>query len=128
MTAEVLTALLAERVMHWRVGPERFLMGDRRWLPRWRFQPAERLKDAFRLLEQSAPEEYSMGAGENGYFWVRVRVAGATGEALESSKPRAITYAIARAFGIDVDSSRGSVIDAAGTKNNLRGGAHGKAR
>lgn len=128
MTAEVLTALLAERVMHWRVGPERFLIGDRRWLPRWRFQPAERLKDAFRLLEQAAPDEYSMGAGENGNFWVKVRVAGTTGEALESSKPQAIAYAVARAFGIDVDSSRLGIIDAVGTKDNLRGGAHGEAR
>jgi hypothetical protein len=128
MTAEVLTALLAERVMHWRVGSERFLMGDRCWLPRWRFKPAECLKDAFRLLEQAAPEEYSMGAAENGNFWVKVRVAGTIGEALEPSKPRAIAYAVARAFGIDVDSSRVSISDAVGTKNNLRGGAHGEAR
>jgi hypothetical protein len=112
----VLTALLAERVMHWRVGPERFLMGDRRWLPRWRFKPAERLKDAFRLLEQAAPEEYSMVGAENGSFWVKVRVAGTTGEARDLSKPRAMTFAIARAFGIDVDSFRVNVIDAAGAK------------
>jgi hypothetical protein len=128
MTAEVLTALLAERVMHWRVGPERFLMGDRRWLPRWRFKPAERLQDAFRLLEQAAPEEYSMVGAENGSFWVKVRVAGTTGEALEPFKPLAIAYAVARAFGIDVDSSRVSISDAVGTKNNLRGGAHREAR
>ena len=116
MTAEVLTALLAERVMHWRVGPERFLMGDRRWLPRWRFKPAERLQDAFRLLEQAAPDEYSMVGAENGSFWVKVRVAGTTGEARDPSKPRAMTFAIARAFGIDVDSFRVNVIDAAGAK------------
>jgi hypothetical protein len=109
-----LTALLAERVMGWRVGPERFLIGDRRWLPRWRFQPAERLQDAFRLLEQAAPQEYSMGAGKNGNFWVKVRIAGTTGEALERSQPRAIAYAVARAFRIDVDSARMSIIDAAG--------------
>jgi hypothetical protein len=116
MTAEVLTARLAERVMHWRVGPERFLIGDRRWLPRWRFQPCERLEDAFRLLKQSAPDEYSMGAAENGSFWVKVRVADATGEACEPSKPQAITFAIARAFGIDVDSSRVNIIDAVGAR------------
>jgi hypothetical protein len=116
MTVEVFTALLAERVMHWRVGPGRFLMGDRRWLPRWRFKPAERLQDAFRLLEQAAPDEYSMGAAENGCFWVKVRVAGTTGEAIEPSKARAITYAIARAFGIEVDSSSLETIDAAGVR------------
>jgi len=98
MTAEALTTLLAERIMGWHVTAHRYLIGERRWLPRWRFNPAERLQDAFRLLEQAAPEEYSMGAADNGYFWVRVRVAGTIGEALESSKPRAITFAIARAF------------------------------
>ena len=118
MTADMLTALLAERVMHWRVAPDRFLIGDRRWLPRWRFQPVERLQDAFSLLEQAAPEEYSMGAGENGNFWVKIRVAGTTGEALEPSKPRAIAYAVARAFGIEVDSSSVGIIDAAGVRRS----------
>jgi hypothetical protein len=116
VTGDHLTALLAERVMHWRVGPDRFLIGDRRWLPRWRFRPAECLPDAFRLLEQAAPQEYSMGAGVNGGFWVKVRIAGTTGEALERSKPRAITYAVARAFRIDVDSSKTSIIDASGAR------------
>ena len=116
MTSENLAALLAERVMGWTVGPDRFLMGNRRWLPRWRFQPAERLQDAFRLLEQAVPEEYSMGAAENGSFWAKVRVAGTTGEACEPSKSRAITLAIARAFGIDVDSFRTSITDAARAK------------
>jgi hypothetical protein len=116
MTTEQLTRILAERVMGWGVGPERFLIGGRRWLPRWRFQPGKRLADAFRLLEHAAPSEYSMGAAENGSFWVKVRVAGTTGEAREPSKPRAITFAVARALGIDVDSSRVSIIDAVGTR------------
>jgi hypothetical protein len=116
MTTDQLTDLLAERVMEWGIGLDRFLMGNRRWLPRWRFQPAERLQDAFRLLEQSATEEYSMGAAENGRFWAKVRIAGTTGEACEQSKSRAITFAIARAFGIDVDSSRTSIIDAVRAK------------
>ena len=51
MTSEHLTAILAERVMGWTVGPDRFMMGNRGWMPRWRFQPAEKLDDAFRLLE-----------------------------------------------------------------------------
>src|SRR5713226_4945716 len=85
MTPERLTSLLAERVMGWGVGPDRFLTGGRCWLPRWRFQPAERIEDAFRLLEQTAPQEYSMGATENGGFWVKVRVADSIGEAREPS-------------------------------------------
>ena len=105
--------------MGWGVGPERFQMGDRRWLPRWRFQPADCLQDAFRLLEQTATEEYSMGAAENGSFWAKVRVGGTTGEACELSKSRAITFAIARSFGIDVDSLKTSVIGAARAKAEL---------
>ena len=87
--------------MGWGVGPDRFLPGDRRWIPRWRFQPAVRLADAFRLLERLAPEEYTMGAAPNGGFWVKVSIAGVIGEASESSKARALTFAIARALGID---------------------------
>jgi hypothetical protein len=102
VTIEHLTVVLAEKVMRWRVGPDRFMMGGRRWQPRWRWQPASRLEDAFRLLECAAPQEYAIGAAENGGFWARVRVAGATGEARESSQARAITFAIARALGIEV--------------------------
>jgi len=103
MTDDQLTAILAERVMGWRVGPERFLLGQRRWMPRWRFQPATRFEDAFRLLERLVPDEYTMGAAPNGGFWVKIRAAGVVGEATESSKARAITFAIARAIGLEVD-------------------------
>jgi hypothetical protein len=81
-------------------------MGQRRWQPRWRFQPVKRLEDAFRLLEHAAPQEFNMGAAEDGGFWVKVRVAGISGEAHEPSKQRAITFAIARALGLDVDASK----------------------
>jgi hypothetical protein len=87
--------------MGWRVAPERFLMDGRRWIPRWRFQPTTRLEDASRLLDAAAPEDFTMGA-ENGTYWAKVRVAGASGEARESSQARAITLAIARAMGLDV--------------------------
>jgi len=105
MTADNLTALLAKRVMHWTVAPDRFLMGNRQWMPTWRFRPAERIEDAFRLLEATASQEYAMGAGENGSFWAKVRIAGTTGEARESSQARAVTLAIARAIGLKVDAS-----------------------
>ena len=101
MTLDALTASLAERIMGWGVGPDRFMMGGRRWQPRWRFQPARRLADAFRLLERAAPQHYEMGAAEHGAFWARVSVAGTTGEARESSQARAITFAIARAISLE---------------------------
>lgn len=102
MTGDQLTAILAERVMGWRVGPDRFLMSNRRWLPRWRFQPSERVEDAYHLLERAAAQEFNMDRTQDGRFWVRVRIAGATGEARDSSQARAITFAIARAIGLEV--------------------------
>ena len=103
MTTDQLTAVLAERVMGWTVGPDRFLMGNRGWMPRWRFQPTEKLEDAFRLLEEAAPQEYSICGDDKGTIHVQVRIDGAAGEARGTSKPRAITYAIARAVGIEVE-------------------------
>jgi hypothetical protein len=89
--------------MGWSVAPDRYLIGNRSWIPRWRFQPLERLEDAFRLLEKAQPECYSMGAGADGAFSVQVRICGCGGEARHESKPRAITLAIARALGLEVD-------------------------
>ncbi len=103
MTPENVTAVLAERVMGWSVAPDRYLVGNRSWIPRWRFQPLERLEDAFRLLEKAQPEHYSMGAGADGVFSVQVRICGRGGEASHESKPRAITLAIARALGLEVE-------------------------
>ena len=103
MTSENLAALLAKRVMGWGVGPDRFLMGNRGWMPRWRFQPAEKLADALRLLEKAAPEEYNMRGDSEGNVRVHLRIGASAGEACGASKPRAITYAIARALGIEVE-------------------------
>jgi hypothetical protein len=103
VTAECLTAILAERVMGWSVGPDRFMMGGRRWQPRWRFKPTENLDDAFKLLEKAAPQDYAMGDDGMG-FWVRVRIGKAIGQARDASKARAITLAIACALGLEVDS------------------------
>jgi|SRR5260370_18100018 len=102
MTRDQLTAILADRVMGWGVGPDRFLMGNRGWMPRWRFQPAEKLEDAFRLLEEAAPQEYSMCGDSKGNFRVQVRIGDGTGEADGTSKPRAITLAVARALRLEV--------------------------
>jgi hypothetical protein len=100
MTDERLAAFLAERVMGWRACPDRFITQGRRWIPSWRFQPATRLPDAFRLIEQAAPEEYATGTAINGGFWAKVCIAGINGEAHETSQARAITLAVARAIGI----------------------------
>ena len=106
MNDERLTEQLARQVMGWKVGPDRFVLGGRKWQPRWYFQPIEHLQDAFRLLEQAQPEGYTMGADENGGFWARVRIAGVVGEARESSQARALTFAIARAIGVEVDATQ----------------------
>jgi hypothetical protein len=98
--ADQLTRVLAEQVMHWGVAPDRFLVGKRSWIPRWRFQPTKSLEDAFRLLEAADPSEYSI-ARQDGVLTVRVLIGGTVGEARDASKPRAITYAVARAIGLD---------------------------
>ena len=103
MTSENLAAILAERVMGWTVGPDRFMMGNRGWTPRWRFQPFISLEDAFRLLEETAPLEYSMWGDSKGNFRVKVRIVDGTGEAGGTSKPRAITLAVARALAVPME-------------------------
>lgn len=100
MTSEQLTAILAERVMGWGVAPGRFIMEGRGWKPAWRFQPTERLEDAFSLLDAADPSEYSISR-QGGVLTVRVVIAGDVGEARDTSKPRAITFAVARAVGLD---------------------------
>ena len=60
VTIEDLTSILAVQVMKWGVAPDRFILEGRRWLPRWRFRPTERIEDAFRLLAALDPEEYDM--------------------------------------------------------------------
>ncbi len=72
MTIEQLTATLAEGVMGWSARPDRFILSNRGWIPRWPFRPAERLEDAFRLLEAAAPEQYTLSGEKNGTLCVRV--------------------------------------------------------
>jgi hypothetical protein len=103
ITVERLTAILAERVLGWSVGPDRFLRGNRSWLPKWRFRPIENLNDAFALLEASRPDRYTLRAETRFGFHVQVEIAGCVGEASHSCKPRAITLAIAKAIGIHAD-------------------------
>jgi hypothetical protein len=102
-TPDQINAILAAGVLRWRVTPDRFLTGDRGWLPRWKFQPAQKLADAIRLLEAANTEEYSVAAGANGDFCARVRINGATTEGRANTKPLAICLAVAAAVGIEVD-------------------------
>ena len=76
-------------------------MNGRRWMPRWRFQPLEKLADAFRLLDASDASEYCISRRQDRMVAVRVVIAGCVGEADDTSHSRAITFAVARAIGID---------------------------
>jgi hypothetical protein len=70
-------------------------------MSRWRFQPTERIEDAFCVLEAAKPHEYRCGLGPNGLFWARVVLADGIGEARQKSQAKAITLAVARALGIE---------------------------
>jgi hypothetical protein len=103
LTADGLTALLVKRVLGWRAGPDRYLMADRQWLPRGKFQPTTRLEAAFRLLIAVKPVDYKLGGSGSGPCWARVRTSGGLGEATNPSMPLAICLALARALGINVE-------------------------
>lgn len=103
MTSQVLTKLVAERVMKWTAAPNRFMLGRREWTPNWRFQPVEIFEHAVQLLDAARPTTYSLGVDQTGCFWARVEVSGVLGEARDRSRPRAVTIAVARAVGLDVD-------------------------
>jgi hypothetical protein len=105
-TTEHLTALLAERAMGWRVGPDRFLLGGRQWKPRHYFQPTKRPADAFRLLDASGAERYTITRCERGNCSAQVQIKGVVGEAREASEALAISLAIARAIGIDAEATK----------------------
>ena len=103
ITQQRLTTFLAERVLGWSEGPDRFLRGKRSWLPKWRFQPLVNFKDAFVLLEAAAPNTYRMDADATGEFRVRLEIKGCVGEARDRLIARAISIAIARALGISAE-------------------------
>ena len=102
MTVDNLTAVLAERVMGWRVCPDRFLTGNRCWLRRGEFRPTECLQDAQKLLDSIPTTEYSMGSTRGKLCWARIRIDGGAGEASARSLALAICLAVAKAIGIEV--------------------------
>lgn len=64
ITPEQLNAALAHRVFGWRVGPDRFQLPNRGWIPRGRFRPAELMQDAFKPLLAAHPDEYRLIGGK----------------------------------------------------------------
>jgi len=103
MTAANLTSFVAERVMGWTVGPDRFLTANRGWLRRSAFQPTERLQDAHRVLNAVTPSDFSMGGGIGKLAWAHVRVGDKSGRSSHQSLPIAICLATLRALGIDIE-------------------------
>ena len=101
MSWDQFTALLANRVMGWRVGPARILIQGRGWISRWRFQPLTRLEDALRMLEKAATT-YTLTLTADGTFVAHIQVETRTGSASGESKAATITIAVARAMGIEV--------------------------
>ncbi len=102
MTATRIDSMMAERVMGWRTARGRFLRGDRRWTPHWRFQPTTRVADAFRLLEHAAPTKVSIISDNSGAFRVTLQIYGRTSKVTDRSKARAITLAVALAMELEV--------------------------
>ena len=101
MTDNLLIDRLAQQVLHWRVGPDRFITGNRSWLPKWRFNPLQRLEDAFMLLDHSKSARYVISQ-TGAAFQVAVEHDGEIGRASDDCKPRAITLALARSLGLEM--------------------------
>lgn len=99
LTDNALIDQLAQQVLHWRVGPDRFMTRNRSWLPKWRFNPLERLEDAFMLLDHCRSVRYLISQ-TGGRFQVEVEHDRKIGKAAGLSKPRTITLALARSLGL----------------------------
>jgi hypothetical protein len=102
MTNDNLSAWLAEWIMRWTVGRDRFLMDGRRWIPRWRFQPTKNLENALALLDAADADECSIIRRRGSDWSVTIIIGDGTGKAQDPSQARAITLAVAQAVGLDV--------------------------
>jgi hypothetical protein len=101
MTEQALTGILAERVMGWKVAPDRFIKSGRSWIPRWRFRPFADLADAFQLLDRAAAH-YTLTC-DCSTFAAEVQIESCRGKAVGEHKARTITVAVARALRLEVD-------------------------
>ena len=103
MIDRVLIDRLAQEVLQWTIGPDRFLTGDRSWIPKWKFNPLESIEDAFMLLNRSGSSRYVITRARK-VFDVEVECDGQVGRARSNSSARAITLALARCLGLEVSS------------------------
>jgi hypothetical protein len=102
MSSDQLAAILAERVMGWSVAPDRFMIGNRRWMPAWRFQPLRNLDDAFKLLDATGGT-FRLSFTADRCFAAKVRVGRRTGGARGRSPAAVLTVAVASAVGIELE-------------------------
>jgi hypothetical protein len=86
--------------MHWSVAPGRYMLGNRQWITRSRFEPLSDVKHAFRLLEASGGL-FNVGTLPNGSFTAEVQIGNRAGNACGEPKAACITLAVARAIGIN---------------------------
>jgi hypothetical protein len=100
ITDQTVVDQLAARILGWRPSSDRFIKCGRSWLPKWRFAPLTCLDDAFQLLDRSVGT-YKLEHSSAGMFSVEVNLAGRVGRAIGEPQARAITFAVARALGIE---------------------------
>ena len=100
MTDDSLTAQLAERVIGWKVAPDRFMKPGRSWIKRCRFRPLQNASDAVELLGRAADSFHLVGPRRT-VFIVEVKIGGRCGKALGNQFARTITTAVARALGLE---------------------------
>lgn len=98
-----LTRELARRVLGWKTAPNRYIASDRRWLPKWRFQPTKKISDAFQLLQAGDAVDYVLRADRNGLFSAKIRTHVGSAEASASSLPLAICLAMAGIHGVGLE-------------------------
>ena len=79
------------------------MTAKRSWIPRWKFNPLERIQDAFMLLDASRSKHYTIVKAK-GSFKVEVECDGRIGKATGQSSAQTITIALARSLGLDVQS------------------------
>ena len=96
-------AALAEEVLDWRTTPERFLLGGRRWKPRWKFRPTKNVNDAAVLVEALSPQSYVVETDSSGVHFVKILIGNRAVHGKDKSKPLAICRAVAAAVGIEVN-------------------------
>lgn len=102
MRAYSVSEHLVRQLLGWKVAPDRFIKSGRSWIPKWRFNPLERLEDAFLLLDH-ANATYTLSVGSDRVFVAEVRISNQIGKATGQAKARTITLAIALALGIETE-------------------------